>query len=274
MSSDRLLSVDRPPTPDWMIRAVNVGKAFEFYPHYSDRFKQLLFGRFKTYYRHHWVLRDISFETRRGRSLAIVGRNGVGKSTLLQLVCGITRPTTGQIHVRGRIAPILALGAGFDGELTGRENVLIGAVMLGLKRQEVRDRFDAIADFAGLGEYIDQPVKIYSSGMYMRLAFAICAHVDADVLIVDEALAVGDTAFREKCFAFLGRFRRHGSILFVSHSLDELPKVCDDAIWIDRGRIREMGKPELIAERYRKAADTERDDPARFTVQEASLAEP
>jgi lipopolysaccharide transport system ATP-binding protein len=252
-----------------MIRAVGLGKAYEFYPRYADRFKQLVFGRFRTYYRRHWVLRDISFETRRGRSLAVLGRNGVGKSTLLQPVCGITRPTVGEIHVRGRIAPVLSLGAGFDGELTGRENVLIGAIMLGLKRTDVRDRFDAIADFAGLGEFIDQPVKLYSSGMYMRLAFAICAHVDADLLIIDEALAVGDTAFREKCLKYLHRFRERGSILLVSHDLDQVTKICDDAIWIDRGRIREMGESEAVAAQYRKAAKTERDDAARFVIEEA-----
>jgi len=254
-----------------MIRAAGLGKAFEFYPHYADRFKQLVFGRFKTYYRQHWVLRDISFETLRGRSLGIVGRNGVGKSTLLQLVCGITRPTTGEIEVHGRIAPVLALGAGFDGELTGRENVLIGAVMLGLKRGEVRQRFDAIADFAGLGEFIDQPVKLYSSGMYMRLAFAICAHVDPDLMIIDEALAVGDAAFREKCLKYLRDFRQRGSILLVTHALEQLADMCDEAIWIDRGRIREMGNPEAVAAKYRVAASTEPDDPARFVIEEASL---
>lgn len=255
---------------DWMIRAEGLGKAYEFYPHYADRFKQLLFGRFKTYYRRHWVLRDISFATPRGRSLGIVGRNGVGKSTLLQLVCGITRPTTGTIEVRGRIAPVLALGAGFDGELTGRENVLIGAVMLGLRRHEVRERFDAIAGFAGLGEFIDQPVKLYSSGMYMRLAFSICAHVDADLLIIDEALAVGDTAFRDKCVAYLKGFRaRGGSILLVTHGLDDLAKMCDEAIWIDRGRIREMGEPQAVAARYKAASASEPDDAARFVIEEA-----
>jgi lipopolysaccharide transport system ATP-binding protein len=253
-----------------MIRARGLGKAYEFYPHYADRFKQLIFGRFKTYYRRHWVLRDVNFETRRGRSLGIVGRNGVGKSTLLQLVCGITRPTTGAIDVRGRIAPVLALGAGFDGELTGRENVLIGAVMLGLKRQEVRERASAITDFAGLGEFIDQPVKLYSSGMYMRLAFSICAHVDADLLIIDEALAVGDAAFRKKCIGYLKGFRAGGgSILLVTHGLDDLHSMCDEAIWIDRGRIREMGDPAMVADKYKAASASEPDDASRFVIEEA-----
>lgn len=255
---------------EWMIRARNLGKAYEFYPHYADRFKQLMWGRFKTYYRHHWVLRDVNFETLRGKSLGIVGRNGVGKSTLLQLICGITHPTTGEIEVRGRIAPVLALGAGFDGELTGRENVLIGAVMLGLKRGEVRDRFDSIANFSGLGAFIDQPVKFYSSGMYMRLAFSICAHVDPEIMIIDEALAVGDSAFRDKCLDFLNRFRVRGSIVLVSHDTKQITQMCDDAIWIDRGRIRAAGVPADVVAQYEAAARTERDDPSRFVIEEAA----
>ena len=257
---------------DVIVRAANLSKAYEFYRHYDDRFKQLIFGRFKTYYRHHWVLRDVNFELKRGESLGIVGRNGVGKSTLLQLVCGITSPTVGTVEVFGRIAPVLALGAGFDGELTGRENVLIGGVVLGLKRGEVRDRFGAIAEFAGLGAYMDQPMKLYSSGMYMRLAFAVCAHVDADLLIVDEALAVGDAAFRDKCLAYIDKFVQSGSLMLVSHDLDQVKRLCHSAIWIDRGRIREQGDPEAVSELYKQAARTERDDPARFAAEEAALA--
>jgi lipopolysaccharide transport system ATP-binding protein len=254
------------------VRAVDLGKAYEFYPHYDDRFKQLLFGRFKTFYRPHWVLRDVNFEIKRGESLGIVGRNGVGKSTLLQLVCGITSPTQGSVEVSGRIAPVLALGAGFDGELTGRENVQIGGVVLGLKRGQVRERFDAIAEFAGLGAYIDQPMKLYSSGMYMRLAFAVCAHVDADLLIVDEALAVGDAAFRDKCLAYIDRFVQSGSLMLVSHDLDQVKRLCHSAIWIDRGRIRRQGDPEDVADDYEKTAQIERDDPSRFVVGDAPAA--
>ena len=260
---------------DWMIRAAGLGKAYEFYPHYADRFKQLMWGRFKTYYRHHWVLRDIDFEIHRGKSFGIVGRNGVGKSTLLQLICGITHPTVGDIQVKGRIAPVLSLGAGFDGELTGRENILIGAVMLGLKRGEVRERMGAIMEFTGLGEFIDQPVKFYSSGMYMRLAFSICAHVDPEIMIIDEALAVGDAAFRDKCLAFLERFRAGGgSIVLVSHDMKQVAAMCDYAIWIDRGRIRQQGDPAQVVAQYEIASKNERDDPARFVIEEAPATKP
>ncbi|MCW5770964.1 MAG: ABC transporter ATP-binding protein [Rhodospirillaceae bacterium] len=255
---------------DVIVRARNLGKAFEFYPHYDDRFKQLLFGRFKTFYKQHWVLRDVNFELKRGQSLGIVGRNGVGKSTLLSLVCGITAPTTGTIETFGRIAPVLTLGAGFDGELTGRENVQIAGVVLGLKRGEVRERFDAIAEFAGLGEYMEQPVKLYSSGMFVRLAFAVCAHVDADLLIVDEALAVGDAAFHAKCLAYIDKFVATGSLLLVSHDLEQVKRLCQSALWIDRGRIREQGDPETVAGKYKEAAKTEVDDPARFRVNDAA----
>lgn len=255
---------------DVIVRAQGLGKAFEFYQHYDDRFKQLLFGRFKTFYKQHWVLRDVNFELKRGESLGIVGRNGVGKSTLLQLVCGITAPTAGTIETYGRIAPVLTLGAGFDGELTGRENVLIAGVVLGLKRGEVRERFGAIAEFAGLGEYMEQPVKLYSSGMFVRLAFAVCAHVDADLLIVDEALAVGDAAFRDKCLAYIDKFVASGSLLLVSHDLDQVKRLCHSALWIDRGRVRDAGEPAAVVERYRAAAAAERDDPARFRVNDAA----
>ena len=163
-------------------------------------------------------MKDISFEVQRGESLGIIGRNGCGKSTLLQIVCGMTRPTKGEIWVKGRVAPVLALGATFDLEATGRENVLIGGAVLGLKRPEIIAKFDSIADFAGIGDFMDQPIKLYSTGMRTRLAFAICAHMNAEILIVDEALSVGDLAFQKKCIDWIDNFRRTGTLLFVSHS--------------------------------------------------------
>lgn len=252
---------------DLMIRASGVGKSYQFYTHYGDRFKQMMFGRFKKFYRDYWVLRDITFEARRGESIGIIGRNGAGKSTLLQIVCGITAPTHGHIEVHGRIAPVLSLGTGFDPELTGRENAVIGGVVLGLKRADVIRRFESIAEFAAIGQFIDQPMKLYSSGMFMRLAFAICAHVDAELLIIDEALSVGDTAFQEKCKDFLRRFRRTGSILLVSHSVGEIHDLCDRVIWIDRGRIREMGKPSEVVPKYQSAVQEEHDDASRFLIE-------
>jgi lipopolysaccharide transport system ATP-binding protein len=252
---------------DLIIRAAGIGKSYQFYRHYSDRFKQMMFGRFKTFYRHYWVLRDISFEAKRGESIGIIGRNGAGKSTLLQIICGITAPTYGEIEVHGRIAPVLALGAGFDGELTGRENALIGGVVLGLKRADVLRRFDSIAGFAAIGEFIDQPIKLYSSGMYMRLAFAICAHVDAELMIIDESLSVGDAAFQEKCTDFLRKFRRTGSILLVSHDFASVASLCDRVMWIDRGRIREMGRPDEVIAKYQNAVHEEHDEASRFLIE-------
>jgi lipopolysaccharide transport system ATP-binding protein len=252
---------------DLMIRASGVGKSYQFYTHYGDRFKQMVFGRFKKFYRDYWVLRDITFEAQRGESIGIIGRNGAGKSTLLQIICGITAPTYGQVEVHGRIAPVLSLGAGFDPELTGRENAVIGGVVLGLKRADIVKRFESIAAFAAIGQFIDQPMKLYSTGMFMRLAFAICAHVDAELLVIDESLSVGDTAFQDKCKDFIRNFRRTGSILLVSHSVAEVQNLCDRVIWIDRGRIREMGKPSDVIPKYQNAVHEEHDDASRFLIE-------
>lgn len=233
-----------------VIRCRDVGKAFQLYLRREDRLRQAAFGFFRRYYKEHWVLHDISFEVRRGECLGIIGRNGAGKTTLLQMLCGITQPTHGAIEVSGRVAPILALGAGFDPELTGRENVLIGGAILGLKRRQIDARMSAIRDFADIGEYFDQPIKLYSSGMNSRLAFAICAHVDADVLIIDEALSVGDQAFQEKCETFIANFARNGTLLIVSHALAYLEMVCNRVLWIENGHVRECGDPKTVLNDY------------------------
>src|SRR5690349_6201075 len=179
-----------------VIRVGRLAKAYRLYENDRQWLKQILLPRLGPFYRSFWALR--SFSVARGDSIGIVGRNGSGKSTMLQILCGITKPTRGEIWVKGRVAPILALGSTFDLESTGRENILIAGAVLGLKRQETLERFDSIAEFAGIGEYLDQPVKHFSLGMRARLAFAICAHVDADILIVDEALSVGDATFQKK----------------------------------------------------------------------------
>jgi lipopolysaccharide transport system ATP-binding protein len=238
---------------DVVISCRNVGKAFQLYTHYNDQLKQALLGFWKKFYNQHWVLHDVTFDVRRGERIGIIGRNGAGKTTLLQIICGITTPTTGKVTVAGRIAPILALGAGFDGALTGRENARIGGAILGLKRNEVERRLPAIAEFAGIGLFLDQQVKYYSSGMVARLAFAVCAHADADILIVDEALAVGDEAFQAKCERFVEEFARTGTILMVSHSLDYLRALSDRLLWIDEGKVRAFGDPEPIIAEYRAA---------------------
>ena len=201
MSSDVVISCD------------GIGKAFQLYRHRNDQLKQIMFGRWRKFYQPHWVLRDISFEVRKGECCGIVGRNGAGKTTLLQMICGITTPTCGNVSVKGRIAPILALGAGFDMELTGSENAMIGGAILGLKRKEIASRLDSIEAFADIGDFFHQPMKMYSSGMMSRLAFSVCAHVDADILIVDEALSVGDAAFAQKCLHYIQDFAERGTIL-------------------------------------------------------------
>jgi lipopolysaccharide transport system ATP-binding protein len=251
---------------DPVIRARNLGKAYQLFDNRGQWSKQVLLGAFRTYYRSFWALKDVSFEVRRGDSIALVGRNGCGKSTLLQIICGILRPTKGELWVKGRIAPVLALGSTFDLESTGRENVMIGGAVLGMRRPEVLAKFDSIVDFAGVGEFIDQPIKHYSTGMRARLAFALCAHLEADILIVDEALAVGDAAFQRKCMDWIEGFRAHGTLLFVSHAKADVMRLCRRAIWIDDGRIREDGKPVDVVRAYARAMETEPDDMKRFTA--------
>jgi len=252
--------------PEVVIRARHLAKAYRLYASPQDSLKQALLGSYRTYYKAFWALKDISFELRRGESLGILGRNGCGKSSLLQIVCGITRPTKGELWVNGRVAPILALGATFDLEATGRENVLIGGAVLGLKRGEVLSKLEAILDFAGIGDFIDQPVKLYSTGMRTRLAFAICTHVDAEILVVDEALSVGDEAFQRKCLDWIDNFRSRGTLMFVSHSTDQVLRLCRKAIWIDDGRIREQGEPAEIIRAYNKVTLVEPDNMRRFSA--------
>ncbi|PWB79374.1 MAG: ABC transporter [Methylocystaceae bacterium] len=235
-----------------IISCSGVGKAFQLYLHRNDQLKQILFGLWKKFYQEHWVLHDIGFDVRKGEKVGIIGRNGAGKTTLLQILCGITRPTRGSFEVKGRVAPILALTSGFDGLLTGRENAMIGGAILGLKRKEVEKRLPKIEEFADIGSFFDQPMRLYSSGMLARVAFAICANADADILIVDEALSVGDEVFQAKCEAFIEDFARTGTILTVSHDLPFLSKLCDRIIWIDEGAVRENGAPDEIIAHYRE----------------------
>lgn len=239
------------------IRCTGVGKAFQLYAHQNDQLKQVLFGLWRKFYKEKWVLRDVNFTVEKGERVGIVGRNGAGKTTLLQILCGITYPTKGEFHVAGRIAPILALGSGFDGLLTGRENARIGAAILGLTRKEVDERIEDIAAFAEIGPFFEQPMRTYSMGMIARVAFAICAHADADVLIVDEALSVGDEIFQRKCEKYIADFSRKGTILMVSHDLDFLENLCDRVLWLEDGVVREIGDPAKIIADYREAMRAE-----------------
>lgn len=198
------------------------------------------------------ALKGVSFSVDRGRSFGIIGRNGSGKSTMLKLLAGIGKPTSGSIHVQGRVSALIELGAGFHPEISGRENVFINGLMLGLSRKEIARRFDEIVAFAGLEDFIDAPVKTYSSGMYMRLGFAVATHVDPDVLLVDEVLAVGDEAFTHKCLDTFADFRRRGrTVILVTHSLDLVDRFCDEALWLDHGIVRAQGDPKRIVDEYR-----------------------
>jgi lipopolysaccharide transport system ATP-binding protein len=243
MSSEVVISCD------------GVSKAFQLYLRRNDQLKQAIFGHWKQFYHPHWVLRDISFKVRHGERIGIVGRNGAGKTTLLQVICGITLPTLGKVQVRGQVAPILALGAGFDHELTGRENALIGGAILGMRRATIEERLPAIAAFADIGDFFYQPVKLYSTGMTARLAFAVCAHADADILIVDEALSVGDVAFGAKCDAYIKEFTARGTILVVSHDLKALESLCDKVIWIEGGKVHDIGAAKEVIASYREAIE-------------------
>ena len=197
------------------------------------------------------ALEGVSFEVPTGSTFGVIGENGSGKSTLLKLTAGITKPTRGSLSVRGRISALIELGAGFHPEISGRENVAINGIMLGLTRKEVDERFDEIVDFAELRDFIDAPVKTYSSGMYMRLGFAVAIHVDPDVLLIDEVLAVGDEAFTRKCLDKLGEFRRRGkTILLVTHSLGLVEKMCDDVLWLRHGKVADRGDPKRIVDAY------------------------
>lgn len=234
-------------------------KCYEIYSTPRDRLKQFvlprlfrLFGKkAPTYFREFWALRDVSFEIERGQTVGIIGRNGAGKSTLLQVLCGTLNPTGGHVEMNGRVAALLELGAGFSGEFTGRENVYLNAGVLGLSTQEIEERFDRIVAFADIGDFLDQPVKTYSSGMYVRLAFAVVIHVNADILIVDEALAVGDIAFQAKCMIELKRLMDNGAtVLFVSHDASSVRNLCQKVVWLEGGKVRAYGDPESILGQY------------------------
>lgn len=223
---------------DYVIRVRNVGKMYKIYERPQDRLKQMLLWRFGRHYgQDFWALRDVSFSVGRGETIGIIGRNGSGKSTLLQLIAGTLTPTEGEVEVRGRVAALLELGSGFNPEFTGRENIFMNGAILGLSQKEMEQRYDAIAAFADIGAFLDQPVKLYSSGMYARLAFAIGIHIDPDVFIIDEALSVGDVFFQSRCVRKLDEYReRGGTVLFVTHDTYTVERICDRAVLISQGQ--------------------------------------
>lgn len=240
------------------IRVEHLAKCYHIYEQPRDRLKQFFLPHVqkavriapKQYYREFWALQGVSFEVNKGETVAIIGCNGSGKSTLLQMVCGTLNPTLGSIETNGRIAALLELGSGFNPEFTGRENVYLNGAVLGLGKIEIDTKFDEIVAFADIGEFIEQPVKTYSSGMMVRLAFAVMAHVDADILVVDEALAVGDAVFTQRCMRFIRSFQQQGTLLFVSHDMGSVTSLCRRGIWLDRGRLEIDGKAKNVCQAY------------------------
>jgi len=228
---------------DVVISARSIGKNYRLFNSPQERLKNYVSARFgKTYGQDFWALRGVSFEVRRGETFGIIGRNGSGKSTLLQLLAGILKPTEGELVVRGKVAGLLELGSGFNPELTGRENVFLQGAVLGVSRESLNNKLAEILDFADIGSFVDQPVKFYSSGMFVRLAFAVATSVEADILVIDEALAVGDVFFRQKCYERLEKLRVAGTaILLVSHSMSEVQEFCPKAILLQNGYSRFVG---------------------------------
>lgn len=237
---------------DTVINVEDIGKRYQIYKKPSDRLLQILIGNRRQNFVDFWALHHVSFKIKKGETVGIIGKNGSGKSTLLQIICGTLNPTEGSISTSGRIAALLELGSGFNPEFTGRENVYLNATVLGLSKPQIEDRFEQIATFADIGEFIDQPVKTYSSGMMVRLAFAVIAHVDADIMVIDEALAVGDAVFTQKCMRFIRAFQKRGTLLFVSHDTSAVINLCSRAIWINAGQVVLSGNPKEVSEAYLK----------------------
>lgn len=244
------------------IKVENLSKCYQIYDQPRDRLKQFIMPRLRRsvglpqqqYFREFWALKDVSFEVKRGETVGIIGRNGSGKSTILQMICGTLNPTGGSIQTNGRIAALLELGSGFNPEFTGRENVYMNAAVLGLSKEEIDQRFDDIVAFADIGEFLDQPVKTYSSGMYVRLAFSVIVHVDADILVVDEALAVGDMYFQAKCMAQMKKLMNAGvTVLFVSHDVAAVKALCNRAVYLDHGSLIAIGATDKVVEAYYSA---------------------
>ena len=246
---------------DLAIQATSVSKCYHLYDKAQDRLKQAIFPQVhrlfgmpgKTYAREFWALKDVSFEVKKGETVGIIGRNGSGKSTLLQIIAGTLDVTRGDVEVHGRVAALLELGSGFNPEFTGRENVYVNAAIQGLSKSEIDAKFDDIAAFADIGEFLEQPIKSYSSGMLMRLAFAVNACIEPEILVVDEALGVGDVPFQSKCYKRLRRLVDNGkSVLFVSHDISTVRSICSRALWLKNGRAESWGDAKRVSKEYEK----------------------
>lgn len=235
---------------DFALKVESIGKFYRLYDTPFDRFKEALHPLRKKYHQPFYAVHDVSFQISKGETVGIIGRNGSGKSTLLKMLAGVLTPSSGSVAVNGRVLALLELGAGFNPELTGIENIYFSGVLYGATQQEMDSRLDAIITFADIGEFIYQPVKTYSSGMYVRLAFAVIANMDAEVLIIDEALSVGDAFFVQKCMRFLRHFTKNGTLIFVSHDISAITSLCSRAIWLNQGVMKLDGSPKEVAEAY------------------------
>ena len=236
---------------DLTILVQNITKTYRLYKNHSDRVKEAFHPFKKKYHTVFDAIKNVSFEVRAGETFGIIGRNGSGKSTLLQIICRILEPTRGSVEVKGRVGAILDLGAGFNPEYTGRQNVFIKGAILGYKQDEIKERFNDIESFADIGEFIDQPVKMYSSGMYLRLAFSIATSIDAEVLVIDEALAVGDVFFRQRCYRRLEELRKKGvAIVLVSHAMTEVEQFCNRALLLNHGKAYFIGTANEAVKTY------------------------
>lgn len=235
---------------DIAIRVANLCKSYQIYNNPQDRLKQSLWRR-KQFYSEFKALSDVSFEVKRGETFGVIGRNGSGKSTLLEIICGTLSPTSGTVEVNGRVAALLELGAGFNPEFTGRENVYMNAAILGLSKEEIDAKYDEIVAFADIGDFIEQPAKTYSSGMYVRLAFSVAMNVDPDILIVDEALAVGDAYFVHRCGLRFKEMQKRGvTILLVTHDAPAVKRMCQNTIWLNDGAVEKAGSPSKVVDHY------------------------
>ena len=254
------------------IEAEELGKCYRIFPSPRARLAQGFWGRRRQLYEEHWALRGVSFSVAAGQTLGVVGRNGSGKSTLLQLLCGTLTPSEGRVRCRGRVAGLLELGSGFNPEFSGLENVFLNGALLGLTQRQIEEKLDAILAFADIGEFVHQPVKTYSSGMALRLAFAVQANIDPDILIVDEALAVGDELFQKKCYARLSRLKDAGTaILLVTHSCPQIIQHCDQALLLHKGRPQLMGLPSLVTTTYQQLANAPDADWAAVIARKQAL---
>ena len=233
------------------IKTENLSKVYKLYNNKKDRLKESIHPMKKKYSRDFYALKDVTFEVQKGEVLGIIGKNGSGKSTLLTILTGLLTPTSGYFQVKGQVSALLELGAGFNPEYTGIENIYLNGTLLGFSQEEIDQKLEEIIEFANIGEFIDQPVKMYSSGMYIRLAFAIAISVDPDILIVDEALAVGDIRFQQKCYRKINELRdKNTTILFCTHDIGAVLSLCTSCIWLEKGQIEAHGDPEKIADQY------------------------